>query len=134
MSNGDAGRGALPTREETIAWLVSNFESRLWRTANDDYQLRLLSRYEVEAVKHALTDPRPAQENKAEVGPTDPEALASTERDKSVPNTDRDAIAEECAALRRFYNAWKEIEGCGGRYTMDMAEADEALRALKEKP
>jgi len=42
------------TREETIAWLLSNFESRLWRTANEDYHLRMLSRYEVEAVKAAL--------------------------------------------------------------------------------
>ena len=43
----------LPTRDETIAWLMANFESRL-RMANDEYQFRLLSRYEVEAVRSAL--------------------------------------------------------------------------------
>lgn len=38
----------------------------------------------------------------------------------------------ELAALRRFYAAWREIKEYGGRYTMDMAEAEEEIDAARK--
>lgn len=42
------------TRQQTQAAILEQFDERLWQTANDDYQLRLLSRFEVEAIRAAL--------------------------------------------------------------------------------
>lgn len=52
-SSGDTRPDRL-TREQTIAAIHTDMDRRLWRTANDDYQLRLFSRFEVEAVRAAL--------------------------------------------------------------------------------
>lgn len=38
-------------------------------------------------------------------------------------------IEAESAELREFYDAWKSIKEFGGRYTMEMAEAEEKIEA-----
>lgn len=42
-------------------------------------------------------------------------------------------LKAENEALRKFYAAWKEIKEYGGRYTMDMAEAEIEIDAAIEK-
>ncbi len=39
----------------------------------------------------------------------------------------------ELAELREFYDAWKSIKEFGGRYTMEMAEAEEKIEARAAK-
>lgn len=41
-------RERLLTHDETIAKILTEFDARIWKTADDNCQLRLLSRYEVE--------------------------------------------------------------------------------------
>ena len=36
----------------------------------------------------------------------------------------------EKVALRQFYEAWKRIKDFGGRYTIEMAEAEEDIAAV----
>jgi len=47
-------RERLLTRAETAAKLLEELDQRVWKTADDDCQLRLYSRYEVECVRAAL--------------------------------------------------------------------------------
>jgi len=47
-------REPLLTHEETIAKILAEFDARIWKTADDACQLRLLSRYEVECIRRAL--------------------------------------------------------------------------------
>lgn len=41
----------------------------------------------------------------------------------------KERATSELEALRKFYAAWKEIKEYGGRYTMDMAAAEEEIEA-----
>lgn len=42
-------------RDETVEKISAEFDQRLWKTANDDIQLRMFSQYEAEAVRAALS-------------------------------------------------------------------------------